>query len=43
MKKLLGIVALLTVITAQAWAAPASACTFDGYPCSQWENMHDGW
>ena len=42
MKKLLGIVALLTVITAKAWAYPAN-CTFDGYPCSQWENMHDGW
>ena len=19
------------------------ACTYDGYPCSQWEQMRDGW
>jgi hypothetical protein len=19
------------------------ACTYDGYPCSEWEQMRDGW
>jgi hypothetical protein len=43
MKKVLGIVVLLTVTMAQAWIQDANACTYDGYPCSQWEQQHDGW
>jgi hypothetical protein len=43
MKKLLGIVVLLTATMAQAWIQDANACTYDGYPCSQWEQQHDGW
>jgi len=40
MKKFLGIVALLTVIAAEAFSYTASACTgtYAGYPCSQWNN-----
>ena len=52
MKKLFAIVALTTLISAQAFtqaavAAPtsaqAAACTYDGYPCSDWKGIHDGW
>jgi hypothetical protein len=43
MNKLLGIVVLLTVTMAQAWFQDAKACTYDGYPCSQWEHQRDGW
>jgi hypothetical protein len=52
MKKLFAIVALTTLISAQAFtqaavAAPtsaqAAACTYDGYPCSAWKGIHDGW
>jgi hypothetical protein len=43
MKKLLGIVALLTFITVEAFSYTASACTgtYAGYPCSQWNKMQD--
>ena len=45
MKKLLGIVALLTVITAEAFSYAANACTgtYAGYSCSQWNQMKDRW
>jgi hypothetical protein len=45
MKKLLGIVALITVITAAVFSSTASACTgtYAGYPCSQWNKMQDRW
>src|SRR6516165_9900461 len=45
MKKLLGIVVLLTVIIAEAFSYTASACTgtYAGYPCSQWNQMRDRW
>jgi hypothetical protein len=45
MRKLLGIVALLTVIAADAFSTTASACTgtYAGYPCSQWNQMRDRW
>jgi hypothetical protein len=45
MKKFLGIVALLTILAAQAFSYTASACTgtYAGYPCSQWNKMQDRW
>jgi hypothetical protein len=45
MKKLLGIVVLLTVIAAEASSYKASACTgtYAGYPCSEWNRMQDRW
>jgi hypothetical protein len=46
MKKLLAIVALLTVIGVEAFSyTAASACTgtYAGYPCSQWNSMQDRW
>jgi hypothetical protein len=45
MKKLLGIIALLTVITAEVVSSTASACTgtYAGYPCSQWNQMRGRW
>jgi hypothetical protein len=24
-------------------AERVAGCTYDGYPCSQWEQMQDGW
>jgi hypothetical protein len=43
MTKLLGLVVLLTVITAEAFSYAARACTgtYAGYPCSQWNQMRD--
>jgi len=45
MKKLLGIVALLTVIAAEVLPSTASACTgtYAGYPCSEWNQMRGRW
>ena len=52
MKKLFAIVALTTLISAQAFTqaandAPtsgrASGCMYDGYPCSDWSHIQDGW
>jgi hypothetical protein len=45
MKRLLGIVALLTFIAADVFSYTASACTgtYAGYPCSQWNKMQDRW
>jgi hypothetical protein len=45
MKKLLAIIALIIVTGAQALAPAAEACTgtYAGYPCSQWNQMQDGW
>jgi hypothetical protein len=43
MKKLLAIIALIIVTGAQALASAAKACTYAGYPCSQWEQMRDRW
>jgi hypothetical protein len=45
MKKLLGAVALLTILAAQAFSYSAIACTgtYAGYPCSQWNKMQDRW
>jgi hypothetical protein len=46
MKKLLGIVALLTVIAAGVFSSTAaSACTgtYAGYPCSEWNQMRGRW
>jgi len=43
MKKLLGMVALVTLITAETFSFAAKACTYAGYPCSQWEQMRDRW
>ena len=45
MKKLLAVIALIIVTGAQALAPAAEACTgsYAGYPCSQWNQMRDGW
>ena len=43
MKKLLAIIALIIVTGAQALASAVEACTYAGYPCSQWEQMRDRW
>ena len=45
MKKLLAVIALIIVTGAQALAPAAEACTgsYAGYPCSQWNQMQDGW
>ena len=47
MKKIFAIFALATLIGVQAFAQVANAasagCTYDGYPCSQWNQMQDGW
>jgi hypothetical protein len=45
MKKLLAISALIIATGAQALAPAAEACTgtYAGYPCSQWNQMQDGW
>jgi hypothetical protein len=43
MKKLLAIIALIIVTGAQALASAVEACTYAGYPRSQWEQMRDRW
>ena len=43
MKKFAAILALIIVTGAQALALAAQACTYAGYPCSQWEQMRDRW
>ena len=43
MEKLAVIIALIIVTGTQVLAPAAEACTYAGYPCSQWEQMRDRW
>ena len=43
MEKLAVIIALIIVTGTQVLAPAAEACTYAGYPCSQWNKMQDRW